>query len=307
MKRAAHPRTMAATAQNITPGTAATLVLVVGALWGTIGAAARGLLDAGYSPTSIITWRLLLAAVVGQVVLFANKRRFVKPKLPLLFFFHGLVASVLTMYLYFSAILHIGAALTVVLHYTWPSFAVLFGAIFFRERITAVKLISLLLTTAGIGAISFSGSLTGVNLSPVGILLAVLSGVTLAGGSIFIKHELQSADRLEVIVWPLSFAALLMTIYSWYQGDLLQGFGTAFNWGLVVYLALATTFLANSLQTIALRVLPVGSAAILATIEPVAGVILAQLLFAEEIITVQKFGLLLIISGVILVNKRRRV
>lgn len=286
--------------------TASLLVLLVGALWGTIGIVARGLLNAGYHPLTLITWRLLIAGVVGQVILLFVKRRLTKPSMPVWFLFHGLIGSVMTMLLYFSAVGTIGVALTVSLHYSWPSFAVILGRLFFGEQITRKKVIALGIISAGAVIISANGLGANSSIAPLGVAAAILSGLTLASSGAFTKYELRFSSQLEVIVWPLFLAAIPCAIFAWLNGLLIPSDFTPYHFLQVVYLAVITTFLGNALYILALRSLQVGSASMLATIEPVAGVAFATLLLGETLFLSQGIGLVMIVSGVILVNYRRK-
>ncbi len=280
--------------------------LVAGALWGTIGIVSKGLLDANYHPVQIVVWRLIIASMLGQVLLIWHNRGFRVPRMPLQFLIHGLLGTVLTQLLYLGGVASIGVALTVTLHFTWPVFAVFLGRIAFQEPLHKLKLFAVTLSVAGAALVSLVALDVSLQISALGLVMAILSGATFAAGGTMAKYELQTASRLEVIVWPMTLAALPLAVYAGSIGQLVPTFAVGLPTMQIVYLAVVTTFAAHGLYTVGLKTLASGTAAILATVEPVVAVVLASLLFGETLYTNQWLGLTLIVLGVVSVNMRRR-
>lgn len=76
------------------------------------------------------------------------------------------------------------SANAIVLQYTGPIFVILLSAIFLRKRPSALDIVAVLLTFAGIALFFFEkpqGDTPGLPLMPLGNILACLSGVTFAG------------------------------------------------------------------------------------------------------------------------------
>ncbi len=280
--------------------------LVAGALWGTIGIVSKGLLDANYHPVQIVVWRLIIASVLGQVILLLYNRGFKAPRMPLPFLIHGLLGTVLTQLLYLGGVRSIGVALTVTLHFTWPAFAVFLGRMVFQEPLHRLKLLAALLSVAGAALVSTVALDVSLQISALGLVMAILSGITFAAGGTMAKYELQTASRLEVIVWPMTLATLPLAVYAGSIGQLAPTFSVGVPTMQILYLAVVTTFAAHGLYTVGLKTLASGTAAILATVEPVVAVVLASLLFGETLHTNQWLGLSLIVLGVVIVNMRRR-
>lgn len=280
--------------------------LLAGALWGTIGIVSKGLLDAGIHPVQIVVWRLVIASLLGQVLLIGYHRRFRLPSLPLPFLAHGLLGTVLTQLLYLGGVGAIGVALTVTLHFTWPAFAVFLGRVAFGEPLHRLKLTAVMLTVAGAILVSLTAFDVSLGMSLAGIGMALLSGWTFAAGGALAKYELQTASRLEVIVWPMTLAVIPLALYAGVVGQLAPTFASGVQTAQILYLAVVTTFAAHGLYTVGLKTMASGTAAILATVEPLVAVILASLLFGETLLANQWLGLTFIVLGVVTVNARRR-
>lgn len=278
--------------------------LIAGIIWGTIGVVGKHLL-ARHTPVTILTFRLLIAAVLGQVILFVRYRGFRKPASLGSFILHGIVGIAFTQLLYFQGVARIGVGMTVALHYTWPSFALAFGGILFGERIDGKKITALLCTVVGVGMVSLSGKgeLFIANFS--GIAMAILSGLTLAASSVFAKSELKTHEPFEVIVWPLTFAALFMAGYAVLTRALAVPFSIQ-DLALTAYLGIFTNLIADVLLIAALKVLPVGEASIMTTVEPIVAILLARVMLSEVLNRGQVVGVFLILVGVVLTYLERK-
>ena len=87
-------------------------------------------------------------------------------------------AFALTCLLISFAYNYIPAGMTIVLHFTYPVFVLLASLLFFGERVTPLKFCSLAAAIAGIVLMSV-GSFGG-SIKPIGIILALISGMTYA-------------------------------------------------------------------------------------------------------------------------------
>jgi drug/metabolite transporter (DMT)-like permease len=84
-----------------------------------------------------------------------------------------------------------------------PLWAVLLAWPFLRERPSAIQTVALVLCAAGIAVLIYPLTATGV---PIGILLAVATGVSWAAGTVYLKWARIDADPMGVASWQLTIA-----------------------------------------------------------------------------------------------------
>ena len=95
------------------------LALLTAAAFGTSGAFARSLIDAGWSPSSAVTARVTIAAavlLVPSLVALRGRGRVLRRNLPIILIF-GLVAIAGCQVAYFNAVQHLSVAVALLLEY----------------------------------------------------------------------------------------------------------------------------------------------------------------------------------------------
>ena len=131
--------------------TGAVLILLAGVFWGSMGTFTRPLNAFGFSSLHLVFLRLGLGAAVFALILLMRDRegfRIGARDLPL-FLGLGLVSVLFFTFCYFRAIELLPLSTAAILLYTSPIWVMLMSALFFRERITARKLLALALAFAG--------------------------------------------------------------------------------------------------------------------------------------------------------------
>jgi drug/metabolite transporter (DMT)-like permease len=191
------------------------LALLGAALFATKGIVIKLAMADGIDPLTTLTWRMIVSVPIFVTVGVLGYRRKLQqaptdaaPVLDRRTLFQALGVGVLGYYvasfLDFSALTYITAQLDRLILLTYPFFVVLFGAVFFRRKVTPLMLVSLAVSYAGILLIfARDFSIEGDNVV-LGSVLVFGSAVAYAGYQILAKPLI---DKLG----PQLFTSLAMS------------------------------------------------------------------------------------------------
>ncbi len=218
----------------------------------------------------------------------------------------ALLGSVQTFAQYLFTYIGIGlttAANTSIITACASFLTVLAAPFFFRsDRFTALKLLGCALGFAGVLLVNRGGGVTAETLP--GDALIFLSTVCAAGGNIIAKKSAAGLDPVRLTAWQLLFGGILLCGAGFAAGgglDLLNLHGVL----ILLWLAFVSAA-AFSIWTALLKYNPAGRISVFNLLVPVFGTALSGLLLGEDVFRVESIvSLLLISSGVILVNLRR--
>lgn len=288
--------------KNIEP----VFIIVAGICWGIIGIFSRTLTAYGFSPVQITASRCLVVAVfllIYILVLDKGKLKiFIKDIW--LFIGTGICSIVFFNICYFMTISMTTLSLAAVLLYTAPCFVMVLSAIFFGEKITNQKLLSLMLAFSG--CVLTSGML-GKGQGPVswlGIMTGIGAGFGYALYSIFGRVALKKYDSLTVTLYTFLFAFAGIAPFT----DL----GSAFTLltshfeivSNVLLIGILSTLLPFLLYTKGLSKVEASKASIMAFVEPMVATVIGILVFQEKMALTNVVGILLIFLSVVLLNVR---
>ncbi len=277
-------------------------VLIAGILWGCTSLFVRPLNDAGLEPLQICFIRVLFSFPTFLVVTAVNDKKKLKiaPKDVWIFICSGIVSILLFSTLYYHTIVQAGASVAVVLLYTSPVFVLLLSALLFREKITLLKGIALLITIAGCALTA--GGFGGAGLSFTVLLTGLGSGLFYGLYSIFGRFALEKYDTLTLNVYTFLFALA----GAFFIGKPVETFRVIAEqpslllWG--IGNSVFCTTLPYFFYSKGLSGMETGRAAILATIEPVVGCVIGMAVWREPFSVPKIAGILLVIAAVVLLN-----
>lgn len=280
------------------------LVLVAGILWGTMGIYVRTLTELKFTTIEIVAVRAVVTALILFVTLFIFKREYLRIRLKDIWCFvgTGILSIVFFNYCYFKAITMTSMSVAAILLYTAPAIVMVLSAIFFRETITKVKVVALIITF--IGCVFVTGLIGDVgSLTPMGILVGLGAGFGYALYSIFSRFALERGyHSLTISAYTFLFA----TIGVLPMADAEKVFGTPVRdvrmAGFYLIFALVSTVIPYFVYTLGLSRMENGQASIIASVEPVAASLIGFLVF-DEIITMNGFiGIILVLGAIALCN-----
>ncbi len=228
----------------------------------------------------------------------------------------GLLGYYLSSLFDFIGLQYISAGLERLILFLYPSFAVLINAVVFRQRISRVQLIALVLTYTGIG-IAYFGELkidTGNPNFCWGSFLVFLCSITYA-------TYLSGAGRLVPLVGAAKFttysmltATLGVLVHFFIRqafgnhSSLPTGAGSGMLWGYGIMLALVATVIPSFMLSAGMKRIGANNAAIVTSVGPVSTILQAHFFLGDPIFAEQVIGTALVIAGVLLIGwKERRV
>ena len=265
-------------------------VLASGCLWGTMGFFTRTLATIGIGAEGAILVRCAMAALCFAVtILLTNRAAFrVKPKDFWCFFGSGVCALLFFTWCYFHAINLMSLSAAAILLYTAPTIVMLLSAVFFKERITPLKLAALALAFLGCVLVSGVGG-GGARLTAQGVLFGLGSGNRGYSSSTinFYSCLLAALGAALLFGWQDTFASFTA---SW---------GNA---GLCLLAGAVTCYLPYLFYTYGLSGLETGRASILASVEPVVATLIGILVYRETMSLLAALGVVLVLSAVVLLN-----
>ena len=277
-------------------------ILAAAALWGCIGIFFKLLTAAGLDAMQSVAVRVVLSAVIYTVWLLATNRKALKIRLrdfPL-FIGTGICSLVFFNWCYFNAIERSGISVAVVLLYTAPIFVMLMSAAVFRERITKLKVIALIITFAG--CVLVTGALSGGSRIGLSALLFGLgSGFGYALYSIFGKLALRRYTSETVTAYSFIVGAVGILPLIRFR-EVCAALSTPGGATGAVCIAVLCCILPYILYTAGLSGVEPGRASMMATLEPVVGSVLGMAVYREEITAAKIIGVLLVVGAICLLS-----
>lgn len=225
---------------------------------------------------------------------------------------YGFLLSLFNATWTFSVALN-GAAVSTVLVYSSAAFTALLGWRFFGESFGPWKVLAIFLSLAGCVLVSGAWSASAWQVNPIGIVIGLVSGLAFAAYSLFGKAASnRGISPWTTLLYTFGAAAAFLLIYNllpaaWPGGaaqNLLWLGSSLAGWLVLVTLAVGPTVGGYGLYTVSLTYLPASVANLIATLEPALTAGLAFLFLGERFTSIQLYGSLMILAGVILLRLR---
>ena len=282
----------------------ALLIILAGTCWGVISIFINYLSAAGLGEMQISFLRQFFAVLVfALIILIRDRSKFRIPVKDLgLLMIVGFINGVLFNFLYFYTIINSRASIAVVLLYTSPVFVIILARIFFKEKITGLKFIALVLTV--IGCVFVTGVLgEGYMPPPAAILTGVLTGLAYALNNILTSAAVKRNDPITVTFYTLFFSFMFLIPFSGWNS--LTSLCRSNPMILVVafVMCLVTAVFAQYFFSLGLGLIESGKAAIYGATEPIVGSLVGILIFHEESNLMKIAGIIMVVAAILLIGK----
>lgn len=280
-------------------------VLLAGTLWGMIGIFVRHYENEGLDPMQIAALRISLAAVIFAMFVLIYKPKLFKIRLRDLWCFlgTGVVSVGVFTFCYFKSIELSSLSVAAVLLYTAPAFVMLLSLIFFKEKMTIMKGLSLVL--AVLGCAMTTGVIGGdINVTLSGFLFGLGSGLCYALYSIFSRFALNRGyEPFTITLYTFFFAAVASIAVIDVRPVVAVMTSDAGSVFFALLFALLSCVLPYVFYTLGLKYISSATASIIATVEPVVATIVGACVFGEAIgIPFGYIGVALVFLSVVLIN-----
>ncbi len=282
------------------------LIILAGCFWGSMGIFVRRLTEYGFTAVQIVSIRVTLAALFFCIILLIKDRsgfRIALRDLPL-FLGLGFGSILFFTVCYFTAITMMPLSTAAILLYTSPIWIMLMSVLFFHEKMSGKKLLALALAFAGCVLVS---GISGEGITLTGLLVGLGSGLGYGLYSILGTVALRKYSPYTVTAYTFLFAAA----GSWLicgPADMISKFTAAQDpVSLLLFCgltALVTAVIPFLFYTLGLRTVEASRAGILATVEPLVATLVGILAFSEPLTLLPALGILLILSAVIILNRK---
>lgn len=260
-------------------------------------------------PTTLLTLRMAFSLPIYLVVAIISRRR--KPDLQiskkdwvnlLIFAFLGYYGASL---LNFMGLLYITAGLERLILFSYPTMVVVLGAIFYKVPITSRQVLALVLTYFGI-AIVFIPALPEAGPGfALGTALVFGSALSFA---IYLIRVGKYIQRLGTGLYT-SYVMVLATGMIFVHFLLTRDFSAlVLPWkvyGLFLMLAIFSTVIPVFLISEGIRRIGASDTSIVASVGPVATIVLANIFLSEPITGIQIFGTAFVLAGVWFVSRAK--
>ena len=254
---------------------------------------------AGVDPVTLLAGRFGIAGLCMVGVLRGG--RYSWPRGHTLFVLIGLgaVCYVTQSLLYFVALTVASGALVALLLYVYPAIVTVVAAVLFREPLSGVKVVALVIALGG------TALTIGVpEGSPLGIVLALGAAVAYAVYILLSSRVGPRAGAIPSATVVMLSAGVVLTVVALVRGPQLPD--SAAGWAALVGLALISTVIAIVTFFAGLERIGPAEASTVSTTEPVTAVLLAAVVLGEPISTGEIVGGTLIVMAVILMARAGR-
>lgn len=192
-----------------------------------------------------------------------------------------------------------GAAVAVVLVYTFPTFTTLGAWLLWRERPTVGAVGGLALAFAGCLLVLEVYDPQQLVLNWLGIVCGVGTGIAQAGYTLFSQRALRRSHPWPTLAWTMTFGALALLLTQRPSTVLAVGEGV-WPWLVLAAVAIGPTLGGYLLYTLALRSLPGGVVGTIVTLEAPLAALLSARLLDQWLSWPQLVGLGCVVLGVTL-------
>lgn len=285
--------------------TAAHLALLIANIfYGINYTVAKIALPAFIKPFGFILIRVSLATLLFWIIhLIFIREKIEKKDIPLLFIC-GIFGVAINQMLFFKGLsitTEINASLIMI---TAPVMVLILSALLIRERITAIKIVGVILGASGAFLlIGFGNSFTLGMGTSVGDLFIFLNATSYSLYLVIVKPLMAKYHPLTIIKWVFTFGFPFVLFFGWEQ--LTEVDWTTFDWKVwfsVFYVVIAATVAAYTLNIFALSKVNPSLVSIYIYSQPVIATFIAIAIGSDQLNVIKLIAAALIFSGVYLVS-----
>lgn len=269
--------------------------------YGTNPLGALPLYAEGINTNSVLFYRYGIATLMLALFMLWSKKTFTVTARELAMLFPLGVVFALSSLTLFVSFHYMAAGVACTLLFVYPVMVAVMMAVFFKERVTVVTIVSILMALTGIVLLYHGGD--GVALNTIGVLLVMASSLTYAVYIIAVNKMPMCMSSVKLTFYVLLFGLITIMVFSIFGGDMghLQLLTTHKEWACAAVLGFFPTVMSLILMAISVKEVGSTPTAVMGALEPLTAVVLGICLFGEVLTLRLAVGILLILSAVILI------
>ncbi len=283
------------------------LTLVAGFSWGISGISGQYLMANGVHVNLLTSLRLLIAGLFLTVLAYFQDKKTLKILLTskknlLGIVFFALFGLVLNQYAYLSAIRYTNAGTATVLQYATPVLVLINACLRNRVLPSWTEVVAIVLAIGGVFMMATHGNLSELAITPAGLFWGILSAFTYAAYLLLPAQLIRTYGSLPVISLSMLLGGLLFPLFSqaWNYSFDMTGTNLLALFGIV---GIGTIF-AYTVFLHGVSIIGPIKGSLLASVEPVASVLLTVLVMGTQFYPTDFVGMVLIIAAVLLISLR---
>jgi len=210
---------------------------------------------------------------------------------------------------YSYAVTIAGVSISAVLLNIAPVFTLLFSVLFFSEKITAWKVIAIVINILGCILAATGGRFHTAAFSLIGILFGLGAGLCYAMTAILGRFASDRTDPFVMSLYSYAAAALLLLFWSLFKNGsairFTSGSSRILLWGFLF--ALIPTAIAYILYYAGIqKVRESSKVPVIASVETVVAAVIGILVYKEKLNFFSLLGVALVLISIVLMNRRQR-
>lgn len=291
------------------------LMVLAAIMWATSGTFTQLAYDSGADRWDVTVFSTIFTGIVllPLIALFDKRSIRIERKDFLPLFFFAQITGTFFAIAWYTCVELTGVATAVILLYAYPSIVTIVSVFLLSERLTREKAIALPLTFIGAVLVVAAKDIeAGFDFNVLGVLLGVYTAFAGAFYYVWGKKLLDkySANTIVLYLTLLSIPVLIVIaiIVPFIEGatadDSLHISLSMKAWGYILLIGLLPGAVGPVVSMVALKHIQASRASIIASIEPVAAVIIAFLILSETLSLFQGIGVGLVFLGVLMLRLR---
>jgi drug/metabolite transporter (DMT)-like permease len=274
-------------------------------LWGASFVATKSLLDS-LTPLGIIYIRLSLGIIAVLTIALFRRRNFTLKRKDIKGILILSIISITHLWIQVTGMQYTSASNTGWIIGIIPVIMAIMGLIIYKEKMSGIQLIGAFIALSGLLVLISNGDLRSLNfISNYGDLLVLGSAFTWSVYSFYgRKVTLSYPPSLTILYLFLSMFIILTPLTVSQDFIFRLNFLSSVDWGALLFLGILCSGLAYVLWAEAMSELPANKVGAFLYLEPFVTVFTAWLLLNENITILMMISGIIIIAGVIMVNRK---
>lgn len=276
------------------------LVIISAACFGMMAIFIKYAYQAELSTLTILSLRFSIAALVMWGIVFLKKENpFVERTQFLALLGLGAMGYGLMSTFFTISVRLVSASMASIILYTYPVIVTLLSSFIYREKITKYKVISLIISSTGlvmVVGIAFNG------LNYLGVFYGFMAAVVYSLYIVISNKFLSEVNPIIITTYISTSAAIMFNVAGWSQGAINMIIGPT-GWLSVLAIAIISSVAAILAFFHGMKIVGPSRASIISSMEPVVTIVVAFLLFGENMSLWQLVGVVMVIGAVIIIQK----